>query len=52
MALAVSFISGLLALGAAIIGAKNRVRGDADASWWVLSSLVLTIPVVSFLVMV
>ena len=48
-ALIVSLISGLLALGAAIIGAKGRIRGDSNAIWWVVSSLVLAIPVVGLL---
>ena len=36
---------------AAIAGAKGRARGDADALWWVIDSMVLTIPVVAMIVM-
>jgi hypothetical protein len=51
LALAVSLISGLSALGTAIIGVKGRIRGDSKAMWWVLSTLVLTIPVIAMIVL-
>jgi hypothetical protein len=51
LALAVSLISGLSALGTAFIGVKERIRGDSKAMWWVLSTLVLTIPVVAMIVL-
>ncbi len=51
MALAVASASGVWALSAAFAGAKARSRGDADASWWVIRSLVLTVPVVATLLM-
>lgn len=51
LALAVSLISGLSALGTAIIGVKGRIRGDSKAIWWVLSTLVLTIPVIAMIVL-
>jgi hypothetical protein len=49
LALTVSLVSGLLALGTAIVGAKARLQGDSNASWWVISSLVLTIPVAALI---
>ena len=49
--LLLALASGLWALGAAVAGAKKRARGDADAFWWVISSMVLTIPVVAMLAM-
>lgn len=51
LALLVALASGCWALGAAVAGAKGRARGDANAFWWVISSIVLTIPVVAMLVM-
>ena len=51
LALLVALASGLWALAAAIAAARRRARGDADAFWWVISSLVLTVPVVAMLVM-
>ncbi len=51
LALAVALASGCWALGAAVTGAKKRSRGDADAFWWVIGSMVLTIPVVALLLM-
>jgi hypothetical protein len=51
IALLIAIVSGLAALGAAIVGAKGRVRGDKNAIWWVTSTLILVIPVIAMLVM-
>lgn len=51
IALLIAFISGLAALGAAIVGGKGRVCGDRNAIWWVTSTLVLVIPVIAMIVM-
>jgi len=51
-ALLVALASGLWAAVAAAIAARRRARGDADAFWWVISSMVLTIPVVAMIVLV
>ena len=52
MALLVALASGLWALGAAVVAARGRARGDANSFWWVISSIVLTIPVVAMIMMV
>jgi hypothetical protein len=49
LALSVSLISGVLALATAITAVKGRARGDVNALWWVVSTLVLTIPVVALI---
>ena len=51
IALLIALISGLAALGAAIMGAKGRVRGDTNAIWWVKSTLILVTPVVAIIIM-
>jgi hypothetical protein len=51
LALLVSLISGFSAIGTAIVGLKGRIRGDSTAVWWILSTLVLTIPVVAMIVL-
>jgi hypothetical protein len=51
IALLIAFISGLAALGAAIIGAKGRVRSDTNAIRWVKSTLILVIPVIALILM-
>lgn len=55
IALLIALISGLAALGAAIIGAKGgakgRVRHDKKTIWWVTSTLILVIPVIAMIVM-
>jgi hypothetical protein len=51
LALAVSLISGLSALGTALIGARGGIRGDSNTIWWMLSTLILAIPVVAMIVL-
>ena len=51
IALLIALFSGLAALGAAIIGAKGRVRGDVYVIWWVASSLILTLPVIALIIL-
>ncbi len=50
-ALSVSLLSAFVALGAAVRGAKGRFRGDPDALWWVVSTLILSIPVIGALIL-
>lgn len=51
LASVVALASGLAALGTASLGLRGRIRGDAHAQWWVLSTLIFTIPVVALLVL-
>ena len=51
IALLIAFISGLAALVAAIIGAKGRVRHDRNRIWWVMSTLILVIPVIAMILL-
>jgi hypothetical protein len=51
IALLIALISGLAALGAAIVGAKGRVRHDRNRIWWVMSTLILVIPVIAMIVL-
>ena len=51
LALLVAFVSGIAALVTAVTGAKGRMRGDANAGLWIISTLVLVIPVVAMIVM-
>jgi heme O synthase-like polyprenyltransferase len=50
IALVIASVSGLAALGAAIIGVKGRARGDKNAIWWVTSTLILVIPVIAMII--
>jgi len=50
-ALLITFISVLAALGAAIMAARGRMQGDGSALWWAASSIILTIPVVAFIIL-
>jgi hypothetical protein len=51
IALLIALVSGLAALGSAIVGTKGRIRGDAEAIWWVASSIILIIPVIALIIM-
>jgi len=51
LALLVALVSGVAALGTAIMGARCRVRRDALAPWWVASSAILAVPVIALLVL-
>jgi len=51
IALLIAFVSGLGALGAAIVGAKGRVRHDRNRIWWVISTLILVIPVIAMIIL-
>jgi len=51
IALLIALISGLAALVAAIVGLKGRVRRDRNSIWWVLSTLILVIPVIAMIIL-
>jgi hypothetical protein len=51
LALAVASVSGLMAVGTAIIGMKCRNRRDAYAPWWAVSSGILVIPVIALIIL-
>lgn len=50
-AFAIALLSGLGAIGAAIMGIRGRLRGARFAEWWMLSALILAVPVVALLMM-
>jgi len=49
--LVISLVSGLAALVAVIIGLKGRVRQDKNSIWWVMSTLILVIPVIAMIIL-
>ncbi len=51
LALSVALVSGVAALGTAIMSARGQRCGDVYAPWWVISTLILTIPVVALLIL-
>jgi len=51
LALLIVLISGLAALATVIIGLKGRVRHDQNAIWWVVSTLILVMPVIAMIVL-
>lgn len=51
LAFVVALASGLAGLGTAIMGLRGQSRGDANAAWWAISTVILTIPVVALLIL-
>jgi hypothetical protein len=51
IALLIALISGLAALVAVIIGLKGRVRHDNNSSRWLISGLILVVPVVAIIIL-
>ena len=55
IALLIALVSGLAALGAALIGvkrgAKGRVRHDQNAIWWVTTTIILVIPAIAMILL-
>ena len=51
LAFVVALASGLAALGTAIMGVRGQSRRDVYAGWWIISTLILTIPVVALLIL-
>ncbi len=51
IAMLIALASGLAALAAAIMGLKGRVQYDKNSVWWVLSTLMLVIPVIAMVIL-
>jgi len=51
LALLVAFASGIAALVTAIKGVQDRMKGDLNALWWLISTLILVIPVIAVIIL-
>ena len=51
IAMLIALTSGLAALVTVTTGLKGRVRHDPNAIWWVVSTLVLVIPVIAMIIL-
>ncbi len=51
IAMLIALASGLAALAAAIMGLKGRLQYDKNSAWWVLSTLILVIPVIAMILL-
>jgi len=51
LALVIALACGISAVFAAIKALKSRLRGDSDSQWWMITTLILTIPVVAMIIM-
>ena len=51
IALAITLVSGCAAIAAAILSIKKKKENPENSRWWLLSSIILAIPVVGMLVL-
>jgi hypothetical protein len=51
LALTVASVSGLGALGTALMSVKCRNRRDAYAPWWAVSAAILIVPVIALIIL-
>jgi hypothetical protein len=51
IALLITLVSGLAALVAVTIGVKGPVRNDRNSIWWVISTLILVIPLIAMVLL-
>lgn len=51
LALVIALVCGLSSVFAAIKALKGRLKGDADSQWWMITTIILTIPVVAMIIM-
>jgi hypothetical protein len=51
LALSISLLCGIAGIGTAVTGLKKRIQGDQDSTWWMLTTALLTLPVVGMILM-
>ena len=51
LALLIALSSGIAAIVTSVLGLKERMRGSPDAFRWVVSTLILTIPVIGLIIL-
>ena len=51
IAFMIALISGLASLGAAIMAIRGRMRNDLDTIRWIITSLILVIPVIALIIL-
>lgn len=51
LALLIALTSGIAAIGTSVIGLRERMRGKPDSTRWIVSTLILTVPVVALIVL-
>ena len=51
VAIIITFISAILALSFSIIAINRRLQKNENSFWWIISSLILTIPIIALLIL-
>ena len=51
VALIITLISGILALVSIIIGIKGKSANDKNFYWWLITTIILTVPVIALIIL-
>ena len=51
LALLIALTSGIAAIGTSVIGLRERMRGNPDSTRWIISTLILTMPVIALIIL-
>lgn len=51
LAVSISLVSGLTGIGTGVTGLKKKIRGEADSTWWMITTALLTILVICMILM-
>jgi hypothetical protein len=49
IAFAIALVSGILSISASIRAIRGRIKGEQDAVWWIVTALLMAVPVVAML---
>lgn len=51
LALSVALLSGLAGIATGLIGIKKKIRHEPGSAWWMISTVILTVPVAGLIVL-
>ena len=51
LAFAIALVSGILSISAALRAIRGKLKGEQNAIWWIVTSLLMAVPVVAMLKM-
>ena len=51
LALSVALVSGMTGITTGLIGIRKRIRREPGLAWWMLSTVILTVPVAGLIVL-
>ncbi len=51
LALSVALLSGLAGIATGLVGLRKRIRREPGSAWWMISTVILTVPVAGLIVL-